>query len=844
MPIVSVAILNNLAPNVTDWNGLGPSTYTGPSFTFTPVPLNVSVDTNVSYGAVSATYTSASLAITYAATGAVWKTIDVSSQLLAGKISNYVLNGVPFADDAWNFTLGASTLGCTLASCAGVIPTNNTLYNLTLTVSEAAGSTVAAGYAWSASMGDSVVTTSLVSTFASGMITTPAPILDETDAYFGYALVPVGTTVSFTTNVTWGATTNGTTNVTLVVAGASVPVSLSFNGTVGVTTTAAPYVSSSVDFSGTVGGIAYSAATWTVTLNATNLDAAGAACANPSCSNTFQSSVVMLEVLVAENGTSVGGGVTADIVGNGGVPYFLALPSVFGSTIVDATVSTAPAAYQGLPYAESGTLWMSWVPSNLTTLAVGGASSPGNATVQGGSFILSYTNDATTDGALAGSTFATYSISDSVNTTLAASATGVSLTPMAGQVYKSGVVPYNYTEYAWTFQLNISSVPYLDMNLSVNFLANGAIAGNWGNNTSLAIPLFGYTTLVPYANVTTASVAFTQAVPGYMPVYAGYLQNFSIAVTNAQIDPSTTTISVNIGDLSLGVYFGVTSLPVSSTPIAVVAGQTDYNVTLTPSFFQCAVSDCEVAASYGLPVSPTDLFSFSVAVTVDGVAYPAGPGVANGTMASGSVTASMFAIAVPASASLAAPNPAKAITPGNVTVSVSSAGTFVEAVVLDIYSSTNAIVYSQSFPAASSGVNATWVVTAPGTYKASIVVTTAYPNPTSIITYYNSTLTVSAVPQVTKTTTNTTTETLISGLSPASAGTLLLIIGLVIGMIVAFILGRAVYAGGREVAPPQQWQGQPPEGAGAAPNSCSVCGKSFSTPEELAAHGKSEHGME
>jgi hypothetical protein len=100
----------------------------------------------------------------------------------------------------------------------------------------------------------------------------------------------------------------------------------------------------------------------------------------------------------------------------------------------------------------------------------------------------------------------------------------------------------------------------------------------------------------------------------------------------------------------------------------------------------------------------------------------------------------------------------------------------------------------------------------------------------------------------------------IPGLSGASAGTLLLLVGLIIGMIVAFVLGRAVWGGRSSTTPPQQWQGKEGEGAAAGAgagagaggggaaaagtNVCSVCGKSFATPEELSAHASSEHGMQ
>jgi hypothetical protein len=186
-----------------------------------------------------------------------------------------------------------------------------------------------------------------------------------------------------------------------------------------------------------------------------------------------------------------------------------------------------------------------------------------------------------------------------------------------------------------------------------------------------------------------------------------------------------------------------------------------------------------------------------------------------------------------------------------VTVSVTYAGSFVASVLLNIYSPTGALVFSQSFGA--SGDNATWVVTSPGTYTATIIVGTAYQAPS----YFNATLTVNKEQRIYVNSTSYSNSTLIPGLSAAAAGTLLLVVGLLIGMVVAFLLGRAVWGGRQNPQSPQPWENQAAAGgAGAAggaaagstaaggTNVCSVCGKSFATPEELQAHAKSEHGME
>jgi len=66
----------------------------------------------------------------------------------------------------------------------------------------------------------------------------------------------------------------------------------------------------------------------------------------------------------------------------------------------------------------------------------------------------------------------------------------------------------------------------------------------------------------------------------------------------------------------------------------------------------------------------------------------------------------------------------------------------------------------------------------------------------------------------------------------------------VVGFLVMFAVGRWMMAppsGGG----PKQWAGSekgPTPSAGG--NTCTFCGRSFGSPEELAAHAKSEHGVE
>ena len=127
-----------------------------------------------------------------------------------------------------------------------------------------------------------------------------------------------------------------------------------------------------------------------------------------------------------------------------------------------------------------------------------------------------------------------------------------------------------------------------------------------------------------------------------------------------------------------------------------------------------------------------------------------------------------------------------------------------------------------------------WTQSTPAVYPYTLDVLTAYGTFSSA-----GVVVVSPATFVYTNVTSWTNSTLIPGLSSGGAGTLLLVVGLIVGMIVALVVGRRVWAGPKPAAPAQPWTPKP-----GATNQCSVCGQSFATPEELAAHNKSEHGMQ
>ena len=345
--------------------------------------------------------------------------------------------------------------------------------------------------------------------------------------------------------------------------------------------------------------------------------------------------------------------------------------------------------------------------------------------------------------------------------------------------------------------------------------AKGSPAGSAGKS---AVPLAPALHANP-ANV-SASTVFTAPSPFPAYITLPLVVNFTITVVNSGINNVTTTVIANLTDLSSG------AMP-TSMPMAVGVDQTQYTFKVDSTTLGCNNAACS-----GLP---QDEFSLSVFV-----------GVNNVTQNTSTTAQPFFVITTPLSASLVSPLNSSAVPTGNVTVAVAYLGSYVAGASVSIFSG-KSLVFTHSVIELVPGVPVpvTWFAGQAGSYNYSIKMTTVYlhttPAGATSTWYFNGTLTViTKGGTVFKNTTTWSNESLISGLSGAVAGTMLLVVGLIVGMIVALVLARLVMSR-PTTAPPQPWESKP---GAAAPNTCSVCGKSFGTPDELAAHGKSEHGMQ
>ncbi|MFZ1024019.1 MAG: hypothetical protein WAN87_07785 [Thermoplasmata archaeon] len=366
---------------------------------------------------------------------------------------------------------------------------------------------------------------------------------------------------------------------------------------------------------------------------------------------------------------------------------------------------------------------------------------------------------------------------------------------------------------------------------------------------SLAIGLIA---VVLAVGVSGASGQFAQH--GAMPTVGNAGHDASVAVAHSAptIHPSGTitpkvTYVPNVA--------GYVTLPLAVSGWFNSSGG-DYNSTsgalwaTVANFTGVVLASFDLNSSFNATPTSASAFAFAVNATTLGcapncvnIATTAFSIVTYGTITNGTnVTTSkaigtVFFVTVPISLSLqVSAVPVGTTSSVNVTFSSKETGQYITGVSVTVFSATNSSVpiFTATLVTASGSSTPASLVVSSGTYAASTTLVTAYGKTlvaNSTIAAYASSSTVYS------NSTSWHNQTFFGGLSPAVAGTILLIVGLIVGLIVAMVLGRMVW-GSTKPAPAQPWTDAK------TANVCSVCGKSFATPEELAAHGKSEHGMQ
>jgi hypothetical protein len=342
----------------------------------------------------------------------------------------------------------------------------------------------------------------------------------------------------------------------------------------------------------------------------------------------------------------------------------------------------------------------------------------------------------------------------------------------------------------------------------------GASSNAAASRTTNLAPAGHLASAAVHPAATTASIVALNSLATYQLI--PFTLQLQITVAGSSINISTTSVYVTLRDDVVHTFCGAVSANNSVLP-----GKTVYNLSIDALALTPALSKCP-----GIAIHGTDVKGF---VLVNDTAY-GGTTALNNTATQ--VTNFIFA---PLTAAIVAPT--GAVGAGNVSVMALYTAQYVSSVTLVIWSPGKAsVVFNSSLAwAGPTDPNiGTWFVPNAGVYPYALTVSTAYQN---LTVAGNFTVLPGAGSPVYQNSSNWQNSSVFPGVSGAVAGTILLVVGLIIGMIVALAIGRSLMRPA-SAAPAQPWQ---PSAAGA--NQCSVCGKSFATPDELKDHAKSEHGM-
>jgi hypothetical protein len=722
---------------------------TSPTGTF---PTNVTFSANITWGKISDTTTWVTLVVNGTS---VTRTINASGGINAANVVNFDNNGIPTANYTWTVFFNQTTLACANPSCSALIGGNSGLVTFNISVKEAGQS---AGGGWGSNY--DVWTQGMVSTYATAGFLSPST---DDAAMTAYVMEqPMNISVAFWVNSSYVALSNATQNVWLQswVNGALSPSAyLTFNNSLNFTLPDGG--TGSITFNGTAGGVAWANVTYSIEVNPSALGYASW--------HAWQ--------VASGMGVSLGLNVGVSLAGVSAGGIALAATSVFndsmttGTTLINGGITSTPGPYQPLPYTQTGWLNLSFVQPNWTA--------HGNASLTGTFFLWDL------DFAL----LHMYTVNGSVNTVNSA---GVSLTPVSNGTVAGGGPWVNYTWSVTVAPSDVAASAYGDtLAMTVNLAVTGVSVGGVASSVSDA-PVF-FSTFS--AHPTTVAAVFNENVTGYIDVAtAPFNLNFTLTVANGSISSSVTTATLAVVDATI-------PAAIAFYPIAIAPGQTSFSFPVD----EATVATCTVA--FFCPyTSPTDDFYFTLNLTENGVGAPTNGSYAVSTVSVGPA----FFIGTPANITLLSPHGAgPTLTTGNITFATLYTGQYTSGANLTVYNSGNVPVFTASMTQLATGVPATavWDATATGTYK----VVASLSRTSGPDVYANSTLNIVPSAQGGFVFSNSSTYhnvTLLGHLSPAVAGTILLLVGLIVGMIVALLVGRMMWGGGgnKPQEPPQQWE--------------------------------------
>jgi hypothetical protein len=244
-----------------------------------------------------------------------------------------------------------------------------------------------------------------------------------------------------------------------------------------------------------------------------------------------------------------------------------------------------------------------------------------------------------------------------------------------------------------------------------------------------------------------------------------------------------------------------------TVPFDEAAGGTGASGTFS---YQITAADLTSSAylGYGLPQGQWQFEVTATEVNASSapLCWPAAspsPCAANIASGSGSTIQAAFMSIVPPNGQITAPANGSSVASGIITIAGNYSGYFVVSANVTVTNASGGTVLTASVFAPLVTTNpfaVTWHETVAGAYKIVLTLVAAWHLPTFI----NSTVTVSTSVGITYL---NSTGLNIAGLGPGGSATLLVLIGLIIGMIVMALVGRSLW-GGTKPGPAQPWTGQ------------------------------------
>ena len=347
----------------------------------------------------------------------------------------------------------------------------------------------------------------------------------------------------------------------------------------------------------------------------------------------------------------------------------------------------------------------------------------------------------------------------------------------------------------------------------------------------------GNSTTLTFGLAPTVSVQFTNHFDLYMavPVTLDWTITSSASITTTDTDMSLVVSDLGSSACPYIVLNGLNQ-PVGTVapPCVVTTISLDYLLQNGTTGYSTTLSLANLTVDHynggNLPFNTEYGIAVEVTVTDNGVAE------------TGGATQNVYLQTYLPSAGLVAPSPLSAASTGNITVAVNYSGDFVTGAKVSIFNATNLLVFTSGVATAGAGAHVgyattPWLASVAGSYSAVI-------NLTGPFGFALFTVPLKIVPAGVTVYINGTTyhnDTLFKGLAASTTATILLVVGVIVGLVVALLLGRMVWANAKPSSP-QPWSSASSDKSKLKPNECPACHQQFASETELADHTKKEHG--